>query len=175
MWDFSCDTLVLNGYWLTARIGLCALHYLQVRSKKQQPQQVERSCSFSRRDTALCVAALTLSSFILLLSQPAEARTTKFENKKRVMERLERLREEAKGSKPGSPEGSVPGTATEEEKVGRQPSPQPLVEAMLPWQAALPYVPFEMFICSGKKMIWKAMEMNDGKYKCKDNSFFLLN
>lgn len=78
----------------------------------------------------LYVTAEVLSGFTLLSAEPAEARIGKLERKRKIMEKLEKLREEAGISKPKTENKVTP--PPQRPANPQQPSVRPLAEATLP-------------------------------------------
>lgn len=101
------------------------LFLLKVRKEAQILQPIETLTTVSRRDMALCLtAATTLAGANLFKPEPAEARVKKPEIRKKIMEKLEWLREKAGLSKQKADNGE-----------NTTPPPAPLVkekEKLLP-------------------------------------------
>lgn len=53
----------------------------------------------TRRDALSFMSSAVLAAFVLMVASPAEARTSRLENKKKALEKLEKLREKALGPK----------------------------------------------------------------------------
>ncbi|ESR61518.1 hypothetical protein CICLE_v10017161mg [Citrus x clementina] len=73
---------------------------LQVRRKQEQNLQAQKRISIPRRDAMLYMTAEVVSALSFFSAEPAEARVGKLERKKKIVEKLEKLREEAGVSKP---------------------------------------------------------------------------
>ncbi|KAL5830406.1 hypothetical protein ACOSQ3_019874 [Xanthoceras sorbifolium] len=102
-----------------------------VRREGGRNLQAPKAVSVSRRDAMLCVTAEILSGIAMLSAEPAEARVTKLERRRKIMEKLEKIREKAGESKPKT-EDKVDTTPAPTLLPRPQPQPQPLVEAILP-------------------------------------------
>lgn len=72
--------------------------------------------SLNRRDVMLCLTAEVLTGISMLSAEPAQARVSKLEQKRKIMEKLEKIREKARVKKPNV----------------NNPLRQTLVEATLP-------------------------------------------
>lgn len=83
----------------------------------------------SRRDIMQYAATTPLVALALLFTEPAEARVGKLENKRKIMEKLDKLRQKSETSKP------KPEAPTEDSKLPIFPvlpfsgQAEPLVEA----------------------------------------------
>ncbi|KAK4857779.1 hypothetical protein QYF36_006210 [Acer negundo] len=88
--------------------------------RNSQAAKAAVSVSVSRRGAMVYMTAEILSGAAILSAEPAEARVTKLERKRKIMEKLEKLREKAGVSKPKTEDTTL------------RPRPQPLVEALLP-------------------------------------------
>ncbi|KAL5763314.1 hypothetical protein ACOSP7_019578 [Xanthoceras sorbifolium] len=110
-------------------VTVAALPRHQVRREGGRNLQAPKAVSVSRRDAMLCVTAEILSGIAMLSAEPAEARVTKLERRRKIMEKLEKIREKAGESKPKT-EDKV--DTTPAPTLLPRPQPQPLVEAILP-------------------------------------------
>ncbi|XP_044492029.1 uncharacterized protein LOC123215837 isoform X2 [Mangifera indica] len=104
----------------------------KVRSNAEQKLQKPETNRLSRRDTMLYMTAEILSGVALLSAEPAEARVQKLERKRKIMEKLEKLREKAGVPKPEIENGKLTLPAPKPPTNPRQGSVQPLVERFLP-------------------------------------------
>ncbi|KAJ0095313.1 hypothetical protein Patl1_15275 [Pistacia atlantica] len=105
---------------------------LQVRNNLEQKLQKPETNCISRRDTMLYMTAKILSGVALLSADPAEARVQKLERKRKIMEKLEKLREKAGVSKPKIENGKQTPPPPKRPANPQQGSVQPLVESILP-------------------------------------------
>lgn len=87
-------------------------------------QEARLTSSISRRDTLSYMSSVFLATF--LMADPAEARTSRQENKRKVMEKMEKLREKALG--PKEKDGA---TGKEKEPVANLLIPPSVVEASI--------------------------------------------
>lgn len=86
-------------------------------------QEARLTSSISRRDTLSYMSSVFLATF--LMADPAKARTSRQENKRKVMEKLEKLREKALGPK------EKDGATGKKEPVANLLIPPALVEASI--------------------------------------------
>lgn len=105
---------------------------LQVRSEGKQKPGSPKTFGVSRRDVMLSLPVGTLASLTLLPTEPAEARIVNPEIRKKIFEKLEKIREQFGLSKPKTNDGkkAYPSPPSSEEK-----KPQtllPPVEVILP-------------------------------------------
>lgn len=114
---------------------------LQVASEERQKLQVLKTFCVSRRDAMICLSAETLIGLNFFATEPANARVVKPETRKKIFERLEKLREEAGVSKPKTNNGknSFPSPPSGKDKKlqasssSRNPVENPVVvEGILP-------------------------------------------
>ncbi|CAK9154769.1 unnamed protein product [Ilex paraguariensis] len=118
-----------------------ALVPLQIRSKEEEKQADKTFTRVSRRDIALCLTAASVSGFTLFSPEHAEARISRAEMKRIIMEKLEMLRAKAglTNSKVETGEKIPPPQPLEKGKKSSPPLPSllngaaaPLVEPTLP-------------------------------------------
>ncbi|GMN38742.1 hypothetical protein TIFTF001_007972 [Ficus carica] len=117
---------------------------LQVKKEEGQKLQAQKSFSVSRRDATIFLAAQTLSAVTFWsLEPPAEARLSRSEIKKQILEKLEQLREKAGISKPKDDKEKNPSPQPPPGKVEKLQTPQssarflkdpvgPLMEVIIP-------------------------------------------
>ncbi|KAK8567570.1 hypothetical protein V6N13_105529 [Hibiscus sabdariffa] len=88
---------------------------LQVKCEKRHKSLTKQGLAVSRREMMRCLTAGVFG--LTLVPEPAEARMSRLEMKKRIMEKLEELREKAGLSKPKTEENGM-------EKSPTEPSPK---------------------------------------------------
>ncbi|XP_048318414.2 uncharacterized protein LOC107429326 isoform X2 [Ziziphus jujuba] len=86
---------------------------------------------FSRRDTMISLTAGTLSGIAFFTAQPANGRVVKPETRRKIFEKLEKLREEAGVSKPKTGSGKNSSPAAESSgKATKLQSSSPSLNSM---------------------------------------------
>lgn len=104
---------------------LASFFILQVKKEEGQKLQAQKSFSVSRRDATIFLAAQTLSAVTSWsLEPPAEARLSRSEIKKQILEKLEQLREKAGISKPKDDKEENPSPQPPPGKVEKLQTPQ---------------------------------------------------
>lgn len=99
---------------------------------KEDKLQAPKTLNVSRRDALLCVTAEALGGFTILSAvEPAEARVGRVEMKKKIMQKLEKLREENAGISKTKTKQTTNTQSPTKEKI--LPNPQgPIIEAIIP-------------------------------------------
>ncbi|XP_031255811.1 uncharacterized protein LOC116113788 isoform X2 [Pistacia vera] len=128
----SCGKDLIDPPVIVSTTKTRVLLPLQVRNNLEQKLQKPETNCISRRDTMLCMTAKILSGVALLSADPAEARVQKLERKRKIMEKLEKLREKAGVSKPKIENGKQTPLPPKRPANPQQGSVQPLVESILP-------------------------------------------
>ncbi|KVH96249.1 protein PELPK1-like [Cynara cardunculus var. scolymus] len=107
---------------------------LQVRVKELQKLESSEktSVNVSRRDLALCLTAASIGAATLSLPQPAEARVSRIEIKKMILEKFKMLREKVGLSKPETEETEKQPSQETEETENQKPAPPPKAEQEIP-------------------------------------------
>ncbi|XVE74713.1 hypothetical protein DITRI_Ditri12bG0039500 [Diplodiscus trichospermus] len=100
---------------------------LQVKCEKGDKSSTTKGFALSRRGVMQCLTAEVFG--LTLLPKPAEARVSRLEMKKKIMEKLQELREKAGLSKPKTENGTVSPT---------KPSPKDNNSPTLPLPLPLP-------------------------------------
>ncbi|KAF3432200.1 hypothetical protein FNV43_RR26939 [Rhamnella rubrinervis] len=118
----------------------CEITSLVASEEGQKCQAVKTFC-VPRRDAIICLTAETLIGLTVFATEPANARVVKPETRKKIFERLEKLREEAGVSKPktnnGNSSSPSPPSGKDEKLQASPPSQNPfenpvVVESILP-------------------------------------------
>uniref|UniRef100_A0A2P2QU19 Uncharacterized protein MANES_17G076600 n=1 Tax=Rhizophora mucronata TaxID=61149 RepID=A0A2P2QU19_RHIMU len=105
---------------------------IQVMSLKEQKLHTRASFNVLRRETLLYLTVETLVGATIFSTESAEAQVGRLENKKKVAEKLEKLREKAGVSKAKpSPDENKPPPPTPFQ-TPKERSAGPLTEAILP-------------------------------------------
>ena len=96
---------------------------------EEQTQNALKAFSVSRRDM-ICLTAQTLTAATFWPAEPAEARVSRSEIKRKLLEKLKQLREKAGFAKPKEDDeknpDSQPPSAKDEALQTSTPSPNPL-------------------------------------------------
>ncbi|XP_068333535.1 uncharacterized protein [Pyrus communis] len=108
---------------------------LQVRSEGKQKAGSPKTFGVSRRDVMLSLPVGTLASLTLLPTEPAEARIVNPEIRKKIFEKLEKIREHFGLSRPKTNDGK-------EEYPSPPPPPPPSLEEKNP-QTLPPALPLD--------------------------------
>ncbi|KAK3188979.1 hypothetical protein Dsin_028540 [Dipteronia sinensis] len=85
---------------LATKTPALPLHQIQVRREGGRNSLAPKAVSVSRRGAMLFMTSEILSGAAMLSAEAAEARVTKLERKRKIMEKLEKLREKAGVLKP---------------------------------------------------------------------------
>ncbi|KAG8634722.1 hypothetical protein MANES_17G076600v8 [Manihot esculenta] len=100
---------------------------------KEDKLQAPKTLNVSRRDALLCVTAEALGGFTILSAvEPAEARVGRVEMKKKIMQKLEKLREENAGISKTKTEQTTNTRSPTKEKILPNPQEGPIIEAIIP-------------------------------------------
>ncbi|KAJ4843396.1 hypothetical protein Tsubulata_013301 [Turnera subulata] len=147
--DEGRNEFTKSGYWYLEGARLLVDNIFPndqslVTRSKQHKLRAPGASSASRRDTLLYLTAGTIGAFTIFSTEPAEAREGRLEGKKKVMEKLEKIREQAGVSLKPETKNTPPSKAQIKEKqpaslVPPIPFPNPqegalgsFVEAIVP-------------------------------------------
>ncbi|XP_015895481.3 uncharacterized protein LOC107429326 isoform X3 [Ziziphus jujuba] len=122
-------TPVIGENTLPRIISIKRARPLQVVNEGHKLQAIETV--FSRRDTMISLTAGTLSGIAFFTAQPANGRVVKPETRRKIFEKLEKLREEAGVSKPKTGSGKNSSPAAESSgKATKLQSSSPSLNSM---------------------------------------------
>ncbi|XP_068325574.1 uncharacterized protein [Pyrus communis] len=105
---------------------------LQLRSEGKEKVEAPKAFGLSRRDVMLSVPVGTLAAVILLPVEPAEARVVNPEIRKKIFEKLAKIREQFGLSKPKTNDGKEAYPSPPSPKEKRPQTLLPPVEVILP-------------------------------------------
>ncbi|GAB4828780.1 hypothetical protein Ancab_018441 [Ancistrocladus abbreviatus] len=103
----------------------------KVRCDADTKQRPPKAIAITRRDALVCLTGISLAGFTLSWPDTAEARTVKPETRKKIREKLDKLREKSRSSKPKDNNNEKeprlqPPSSKKENKVPLEPPPLPL-------------------------------------------------